>query len=116
MTEIIATVASAINIVSRLKAINDRIRDAEFQNVLADLNIELAEAKIQVAELLSENRDLKQRIRELEKADDEPCPKCRQRTWRVEDSKADGVFGVVGATRRTYKCWSCGLTEQRLMT
>lgn len=114
MTEIIPTLAAAIGIAGRLKTINDRIRNAEFHNLLADLNINLAEAKSRVAELIVENTDLKLRLRELDTPGGEPCPRCRQRTWHVADSRPALHFGQMGVTERTYKCSTCGLTEAKL--
>jgi hypothetical protein len=43
--DFIRSISTALTLASRLKAVNDRIKDAEFQGLLADLQVELAEAK-----------------------------------------------------------------------
>ena len=60
--------------------------------------------------------DLEERVRELESLDGEQCPRCRKRTWIVEDSKKDRKFGNLGAIRREYRCTECDLTESVLIT
>ncbi|MFY9619060.1 MAG: hypothetical protein WAM70_16350 [Pyrinomonadaceae bacterium] len=114
--EVISSVTKAIALVSRLKKIGENIRDAEFKNVLADLSLELAETKLKMASLIGENADLHNRIRELESAEGDPCPKCRKRGWHVEKSEPDEIFGDLGGIRRTYLCSYCGFTEQELIT
>ena len=46
MVEIIPSITNAIALVSRLKTISESIRNAEVKNLLADLSLELAEAKL----------------------------------------------------------------------
>ena len=58
MADLISTVSTALTIASRLKEISDKIRDAEFRNLVADLSIELAEVKLKAAGLLEENAKL----------------------------------------------------------
>ena len=55
MGDIVTTISTAISLTSRLKEISENIRDAEFKNLLADLTLELADAKIKL--LLSDNYD-----------------------------------------------------------
>ena len=45
MVEIMSTISFALNIASRLKEINKNISDTEFNNLLADLSLEVADAK-----------------------------------------------------------------------
>jgi hypothetical protein len=116
MGDIISTISSAISLVSKLKKIGQNIRDAEFKNVLADLSLQLADAKMKLAAIIEENTQLKEKVRALENAEGEPCPKCHKRGWHIEDSKPDAHFGVLGGTRRTYKCSFCGFSEERLIT
>ncbi len=59
---------------------------------------------------------LEARIGELEHADGEPCPKCRKRTWVVESSEPDPMFGRLGGVRRKYQCTDCGFVETKLIT
>jgi len=116
MTDIVASISSAISLASRLKAISANIKDAEFANLLADLSLEQANAKAALAGLIDENTQLKQQIRGLEKTERDPCPKCLKEGWHVEGSRPDRTFGALGGIRRTYRCSLCGFTEERLVT
>jgi hypothetical protein len=60
--------------------------------------------------------ELEARVRELERAEGEPCPRCGKRTWVVASSQPDPLFGQVGGVRRTYKCSECQFTETTLVT
>ena len=115
MVEITA-ITNAIGLLTRLKKISENIRDAELKNLLADLSLELAEVKIRMAGLMEENLELKNKIKELESVEGDPCPKCRKRGWQIEKSEPDEVFGELGGIRRTYKCSLCGFTESQLLT
>jgi hypothetical protein len=42
------------------------------------------------------------------------CPKCFKPSWCVESSAPDQTFGIVGVSRRVYKCNSCGFTEIKM--
>jgi hypothetical protein len=95
-------------------AINESIKSAEFSNLLAELNIDLSQARVECAALAEENAALKRRIRELEGTQGEQCPKCRRYTWVLEKSEPDRIFGAVGGSRRTYKCSACGFSESGL--
>lgn len=116
MADLITPLSTALSLASRLREISANIRDAEFKNLLADLNLQLADAKMQMADLMEQNRLLVQRVRELEQAECESCPKCRKRTWELQGSRPDPMFGQLGGMRRTYKCSSCGFSEETLLT
>ncbi len=116
MGDIVTTISTAITLASRLKEISNNIQDAEFKNLLADLSLELAEAKMKIASLVEENTELKSKIRAIENAEGEPCPKCHKRGWHIEDSKPDKIFRDLGGIRRIYKCSICGFTEENLLT
>jgi predicted RNA-binding Zn-ribbon protein involved in translation (DUF1610 family) len=115
MADIMGSMSTAITLLSRLKRISDNIKDAEFSNLLAQLSIDLSEARVQCAALTEENAALKRRIREFEAVGGERCPKCRQAGWRLEDSKPDAIFGDMGVARRTYRCSDCGFSESKLV-
>lgn len=115
MIEAIPAISTAITIAKRLKEVTDKVRDAEIKNLLADLSLELANAKLERASIIGENAELKEQIRNLQALDGEPCPKCRKRTWVVEKSEPDEIFGELGSVRRTYRCVSCDFTEQELI-
>lgn len=114
--DLVSSISTAISLVSRLKKISENIKDAEFKNLLADLSLELADAKMKLAILLEENAKLMNRIRELENTEGEPCPKCRNRSWQLEGSRKDRDMGDLGVLWRTYKCSSCGFTEEQMFT
>jgi hypothetical protein len=114
LPDILSSLATAPTLVSRITTISKTIRDAEFKNLLADLNIELADIKIKLAEVVDENGRLKQRIRDIERAEGEPCPQCHTRPWELVQSRPDPTFGSLGGMRRTYKCSVCGFTEDKL--
>lgn len=116
MADLISTVSTALSIASRLKKVSDKIRDAEFRNLLADLSIELAELKSNAADLIEENTRLRQQLNELDTSPADPCPRCRKRTYVVTKSEPDKQFGKLGGLRRTYACSSCGLTEEKVVT
>jgi uncharacterized protein (TIGR02391 family) len=53
-------------------------------------------------------------MHERETVKAETCPRCHQASWRLEDSKPDPTFGVLGVVRRMYRCSGCGLSEPKL--
>lgn len=64
MTDVVAAIQSAIEIVGRLRALSKKIEDAEFKMLLADLSGELADAKLEVASLKIELAQMKERHQE----------------------------------------------------
>lgn len=116
MTDLISSVSTAISLATRLRDINENIKSAEFKNLLADLSLQLADVKLKLADVLEENIRLKREVAALKSADGDPCPKCRKRGWQLESSKPDGVFGDLGALRKTFKCSLCGYSEVLLET
>ena len=116
MADVISTLSTAITLASRLREISKNIEDAEFKNLLADLSLELAETKMQLAELIEENTNLKRNLSALENFEGEPCPKCHKHGWELIESKPDKLFGDLGGMRRLYKCPHCGFSEEQLIT
>lgn len=116
MGDLITSVSAAITLARRLKEISDNIQEAEFKNLLADLSLELADVKLKLAEVLDENAELKNRLRALDDAEGDQCPKCRKRGWRLDSSKPDPVFGDLGGMRKLFKCSVCGFSEEKLET
>lgn len=106
MADVFASLSSAIALVKKLREINDKVKDAESKSLIADLSIELAEIKMQLADVMNENTRLRGELQ------GEPCPKCLQRGgWHVERSRPDRDFGEMGVTIRTYQCSKCGYSE-----
>ena len=116
MPEILTTLASAFSTAQKLKEIGDKIKDADLRNLVADLNLELANIKTQLADVTDENRQLKAKVLDLESTEGEQCPKCKKRGWQLESSHPDPTFGELGGVRRTYKCSLCGFSENKLIT
>jgi predicted nucleotide-binding protein len=44
----------------------------------------------------------------------ELCPKCSKAGWHIGSSASDSVFGVLGVSKRIYKCDFCGFSESKL--
>lgn len=63
--DILPSLTAAINIAKQLKEYNDKIKDAQFGNLLADLSLELAEIKSKLADVTIENSNLKKELHEL---------------------------------------------------
>lgn len=91
MVDILGSLSAALAIASKVKIVSKHVRDADFKNLLADLNIKLAEAKMKMGDLLEENVRLKERIRELEKVEGDRCPRCHKMTWLLDSSKPDDI-------------------------
>jgi hypothetical protein len=72
MSEIFSTIASAIATAKKLKELSDKARDAEFKNLVADLHLQLAEARTQLADLMQDNTKLKDKIQSLESFQGDP--------------------------------------------
>jgi hypothetical protein len=115
MIELLPVLNTAINLVGKLRDISDKLKHAELKSLIADLTLQMADLKIGMAGLLEENDDLKRKIRKLESSENDPCPRCKKRTWAVEDIVPDEIYGMMGATRHNYRCSECGLTESKLV-
>lgn len=79
MNDILSSVAIALSLTTRLREIGNNIEDAEFKNLLADLSLELADAKLKISDLVSENMELKDKLHSLTSDTEKLCPKCNQR-------------------------------------
>jgi hypothetical protein len=56
MADVLTLVATAIDTLKKLRAVSEKIKDAESRNLIADLSIALADLKSEVAGLKEENR------------------------------------------------------------
>jgi hypothetical protein len=110
------SLSTAIDIVKRLRAVNENIKNAEFSNLIADLNLELADLKLKLVGVVEENIKLREQIRELENVEGDPCPRCRKRTWELKTSTPHPDMAEMGVIIRGYECSSCGLSESKLVT
>ena len=62
MEDVLKSVTAAIGLAKQLVGLVGKTKDAEIKMVVADLSIELAQVKMQLAELMNENTTLKQRL------------------------------------------------------
>lgn len=113
MADIITSVSTAITLATRLREIGKNIEDAEFKNLLADLSLELADAKLKIADLISENTQLKEKLDDITSASGDRCPSCNNRTFKIIATRPHPKFGSLGAKEREYKCSSCEFEESK---
>ncbi|CAH7265607.1 hypothetical protein [Vibrio sp. 99K-1] len=124
MSDVLGSIGQAISLAKRLRDISKNIEDAEFKNLLADLNLELADTKLALADVIEQNSQLKLEINELKNSqgsnlnklefrkfayfsldDDGPfCSACYEtKNQQVRLSKVSGAFLRFGH----HKCPSC---------
>lgn len=124
MSDVLGSIGQAISLAKRLREISKNIEDAEFKNILADLNLELADTKLALAEVIEQNSQMKIEMNELKNSqggnlnqldfrgfayyssnDDGPfCSACYEtKNQQVRLSKVSGTFSRFG----NHKCPSC---------
>ena len=64
-SSVLASLNQAISLTKRLREISKNIGDAEFSNLLADLNLELADTKLALADVTEENARLKSELTKI---------------------------------------------------
>ncbi|CSC91434.1 Uncharacterised protein [Vibrio cholerae] len=127
MNDVIGSIGQAIGLAKRLREISKNIEDAEFTNVLADLNRELATTKLALADVIEQNAQLKMEVNELKNSqgsnigdlefrgfayfknnNDGPfCSACYEtKNQQVRLSKTTGMRQSLG----DFKCPSCNQT------
>ncbi len=111
MPELTSSIGTAFKILKSLNDLNEKIKSAELKGLTGDLGVELAEAKMRLAEVLNENTQLKSNARALESPSFAPGPKCGRKSWKVVATRPDNDFGAMGVSVRSYKCSECGLSE-----
>jgi len=84
----------------------------ELKEKVAELRVQVVELKEDHTRLREENLKLREEIARFTKGD--LCPKCKQPSWTLEDSRPHPTFGNLGVLERTYKCKDCGFTENRI--
>lgn len=114
MANILDSVARAITCARRLKNHVDASGDPDLKNLLADLTLELADARLELVVLLEEHAALQKAVRETAGVKGDICPRCRERSWNLESSRPDKVYGELGGMRRAYRCSVCDFSEERL--
>lgn len=63
MADFLAIVTTAIETVKKLRAVAEKIKDAETKNLIADLQLQLADIKAMAAELKEEKMTLQQQLK-----------------------------------------------------
>lgn len=114
MADILDSVARAISCARKLKHHVDGSGDPELKNLLADLHLELTDARLELVTLLEEHTALQKQVRELDGVKGDICPRCRKRGWTLQSSRPDPVYGELGGMRRAYRCSLCDFNEERL--
>ena len=118
-----ATISAALGSVKTILDVLRNANDAQLAmrilGELANVQGKLLDVQQQAIALQNENHGLREEIRQLKTklevtVQAAPCPKCLRRGWRLESSAPDPRFGVVGVSRRQYKCEFCGFTESKL--
>lgn len=70
MSDILAIVGTAIDTVKKLRQVAQKIKDADTQNLIADLSISLADLKMEIAALRDENLRLQDELKKRDGAQD----------------------------------------------
>lgn len=119
----IPTLSSAINLVAKLQKINKKIKDAELNNLLADLSLDMANTKSKMAKIINENTELKnentqmkEKNRLLTSASGDHCPKCKKNSFELVSTRPHSIFGKIGGKERDYKCSLCGFAESKVIS
>ncbi|MFT6636590.1 hypothetical protein [Alcanivorax sp.] len=125
MDDVIGSIGHAITLAKRLREISKNIEDAEFKNLLADLNLELADTKLALADVMEKNAQLRTELATIKhsqggisiepltfrefayftEGNDGPfCSKCYETAnQRIRLKKVTGAFSTFGHTQ----CPSC---------
>jgi len=124
MNDVLSSIGHAISLAKRLREISKNIEDAEFKNLLADLNLELSDVKLALANAMEENAHLKMELTRVKhsqangsgelifkefayytQSDDGPfCSACYEtKKQQIRLSKVSGPFTHFGHS----KCPSC---------
>jgi len=89
MIEVVEGVNAAITTVKKLNELNEKIKNAEVKMLIADLSIQLSDAKISISELLDRNRVLQEEINSLKS---DQCEPLTFKDGVYFDSNNDGPF------------------------
>jgi len=125
MNDVIGSIGHAISLAKRLREISKNIEDAEFKNLLAELNLELADTKIALADFMEQNAQLRMELATIKhsrgggstepltfrdfayftESNDGPfCSKCYEtENKRIRLKKVTGAFTTFGNSQ----CPSC---------
>lgn len=62
---LLEAINTSFDVMKKIKEVNEKISDAEIKMFIADIGMELSTLKCSFADLLDENRELKNQIKEL---------------------------------------------------
>lgn len=96
MDDILAGITNAITIVGRLREVSKNISEVEFKNLLADLSGELADAKVQIADLKERLAIQAQEIQALKRADPNSKQKPSGVKWGCYQFEGDSGLYCTG--------------------
>ncbi|EGQ9279840.1 hypothetical protein RAL01_004153 [Vibrio vulnificus] len=92
MNDVLGSIGQAIGLAKRLCEIGKNIEDAEFMNLLATLNIELAKTKSSLAAVIEQNSQLKLEVNELKNAQGSNLSQLEFRDFAYYGANDDGPF------------------------
>jgi hypothetical protein len=106
----LTAISTSMQLVSRLREINKNVENAEFSNALADLSLELAKLKLELAGVLEENNKLKAQL-----AAHSP-PVLQFKGYAYYESDGDGPFcpGCYDGSAKTIRLTSLPAEVQDL--
>lgn len=113
MADVIGAISNAISLATRLREISKHIEEAEFNNLLADLSLELAELKLKLVNVLEENVKLREQVLDLTEGEGEKCPRCTKRSFTLKSTSRDPSFTLMHVNQYHFECSSCEYTEIR---
>ncbi|AMF92405.1 hypothetical protein AL536_02690 [Vibrio fluvialis] len=105
MSDVLGSIGQAINLAKRLREISKNIEDAEFKNLLADLNLELADTKLALADVMEQNSTLKLEVNELKNSQGNNLSQLEFRDFAYYGANNDGPF-----------CSACYETKNKQVT
>src|SRR5258707_15587824 len=107
MTDVMQSLGHAIDIAKRLREMSEKMKNADFANLIADLNLEFADVKMKLAGVMEENLKLKEKIRALEAVEVAPLPKVPKPTYKLESSRPDPTIGNMAPVQPMYQASAC---------
>ncbi len=110
--EIALGVANALSLAKDVYEVGEKLKNMELKKLAAELKLEVLAAQTEIAQLKLEVEELKRTA--ASESGGERCPRCSKRSFALQRSEPDEIFGVLGRTRRYFKCTSCDYEESKL--
>jgi ssDNA-binding Zn-finger/Zn-ribbon topoisomerase 1 len=112
MSELLSSISQAMTLATRLRSKSEKLKEAEFKQLVDALLLELAEIQLKLDELMSENVALKGQLQAQASPQGERCPRCGELGWRVSGTRPHKTPGVMV---QTSTCPKCRLKEETLI-